>query len=266
MAAPEAAPLSGVRVLVTRPPQQSQHLIDLIRQAGGSAIAFPVIDIAEPADAAALRRVIDHLDEYDIAVFISPNAVTRALNLIHARRGALPAGLRLAAVGAGSARELRRLSGGEVLAPTARADSEALLALPEMNDVRDKRIVIFRGEGGRELLADTLAARGARVEHAECYRRVRPDADVGPLLTRWSRGEIDVVVVTSAEGLRNLFEMLGKLGSQWLLRTPLVVIHPRIAQTARELGFRQPPMVAREAGDEAIVEAIRTWRAGQNPI
>jgi uroporphyrinogen-III synthase len=266
MAAPESRPLAGVRVLVTRPREQSRHLVELIESAGGSAIVFPVIEIAEPADAAALLRVIERLDDFDLAVFISPSAVTRALNLIHARRRALPARLRLATVGRGSARELTRFGYHDVLAPAGRSDSEALLALAEMNDVRGKRIVIFRGEGGRELLADTLAARGAQVEHAECYRRVCPAADVAPLLTRWGRGEIDVVVITSAEGLRNLYDMLGKLGSQWLARTPLVVIHPRIAETARELGFRHAPVVAHEANDEAIVDAIRTWRSGQNPI
>lgn len=266
MAAPEARALAGVRVLVTRPQHQAGHLAELIEHDGGTAVVFPVIDIAPPQDTAALARIVERIDEFDFAVFISPNAAARAMNLLRARRAALPPHLRVAAVGRASARELERFGVGPVLAPRERFDSEALLELPEFQDLRGKRVVIFRGEGGRELLAETLGARGAQVEYAECYRRVRPDADVGPLLERWARKEIDVVVVTSVEGLRNLFDMLGKLGSQWLLKTPLVVVSERMAQAARELGFRDAPRVAASAADEAVLAALRAWRAGQNPL
>jgi uroporphyrinogen-III synthase len=266
MAAPEARPLTGVRVLVTRPQHQAGRLTELIERDGGEAIVFPVIEIADPADTAVLARVIDRIDDFDFAIFISANAATRAMNLLRARRPELPPRLRLAAVGRTSAHELERFHAGPVLVPRGRFDSEALLDLPELRDVQGKRIVIFRGEGGRELLADTLTARGACVEYAECYRRVRPDTDVGPLLARWARGEIDVAVVTSVEGLRNLYDMLGKPGSRWLVKTPLVVVSERVADAARELGFTHASMVAPAAGDDAVLETLRAWRARQNPL
>jgi uroporphyrinogen-III synthase len=266
MAAPEVRPLAGVRVLVTRPQHQAGTLAQLIERDGGTAVVFPVIEIAPPQDTTALARIVERIDAFDFAVFISPNAVARAMSLMHAQRPALPAHLRLVAVGHASARELERCGAGPVLAPHARFDSEALLELPELQDLRGKRVVIFRGEGGRELLGDTLGARGARVEYAECYRRVRPDADVGPLLERWARGEIDIVVVTSVEGLRNLFDMLGQRGSQRLLNTPLVVVSERMAQAARELGFHDTPQVAPGAADAAVLATLRAWRAGQNPL
>lgn len=285
MAAVDArAPLAGVRVLVTRPAHQAGHLAQLIEQAGGEAIRFPVVEITEPTDPAALRARIDRLAEFDLAIFISPNAVERALPLLRARYPVLPAALTLAAVGAGTVRALQRCGIENVLAPTARFDkaqtdhpwpaplasvpsaSEALLALPSLQQVRGKKIVIFRGEGGRELLGDTLTARGAAVEYAECYRRRRPVSDIAPLVQRWAQGGIDIVVCTSVEGLHNLHALLGEANSQWLLRTPLVVVSARLAAAARALGCRQQPVSAQEASDEAIVAAIKTWRATQNSL
>ena len=258
--------LKSVRVLVTRPRDQAEHLAHLIEQQGGEAIRFPVIEIAEPKDIQALHAVIDRLDRFDLAIFISPNAVNRAMNLILARRGVWPRNVRIACVGRGSARELEHFGAGNVIVPASRFDSEALLALPELQQVTGNRIVIFRGEGGRELLGDTLKARGADVEYAECYRRTRPHADVTPLLGRWTRGEIDIVCLTSVDGLRNLFDMLGPAGQPRLTRTPVIVVSARMAEVCRELGFKTEPLVAAQASDEAVLEAIKTWRGTQKTL
>jgi len=252
-------------VLVTRPVAQAAGLAALIQAAGGEPILFPVLEIAPPSDLAPLYALIDRLDGFDIAIFISPNAVSRSLNLIHARRGGLPAGLRLATVGRGSARELQRMVGRPPdLCPQERFESEALLQLPEFQAIAGLRVVIFRGEGGRELLADTLRERGAVVEYAEVYRRAVPNLDVGLLLRRWSRGDVGVVTITSSEGLRNLFDRVGQLGQAWLRSTPLIVINPRQAELARELGIREIG-IASQASDEAILAAICAWRITHSP-
>lgn len=250
---PRSHALDGRGIVITRPLEQGRALAALIEREGGRAIAFPVIDILDVADASKLNALIDRLDAFDAAIFISPNAVTKAMQAISARR-ALPAGLRIAAIGAASARELERRGVEQVIVPKARFDSEALLDLPELEDVAGKRIAIFRGDGGRPVLGDTLKARGAIVEYAECYRRVKPTAEVTPLLDAWARGEIDGVVATSSEGLRNLHAMLGDAGRAALAATPLFVPHPRIAQTARELGLAR--VVVTASGDEAITTAI----------
>lgn len=259
-------PLTGMRVLVTRPRHQAEHLATLIEQLGGAAIRFPAVEIAGPRDPTVLFELIDRLDEFDVAIFVSPNAVTRALELIHARRGSLPARLAVAAVGQGSARELKRLGVESTIAPTERFDSESLLALPALNAVAGKRIVIFRGEGGRELLGATLAERGARVEYAECYRRARPEADTAALVRQWAQNGVDIVTITSVAGLKNLHAMLGESGRRLLLTTPVVVVGRRVAEACRELGFAQPALVASEASDAAIVATIEAWRAAQNSL
>ena len=258
--------LKGVRVLVTRPRDQAENLAHLIEGEGGEAIRFPVIEIAEPKNTQALLAVIDRLDQFGLAIFISPNAVNRAMNLILARRGVWPRNVRIACVGQGSAREFKHFGIENVIVPAGQFDSEALLALPELQQVTGNKIVIFRGEGGRELLGDTLKARGAEIEYAECYRRTRPRTDVMPLLDRWARGEIDIVCLTSVDGLHNLFDMLGPAGQPRLARTPVIVVSARMAEVCRELGFKTEPLVAAKASDEAVLEAIKTWRGTQKTL
>lgn len=257
-----AGRLAGLRVLVTRPAHQADPLAQLIEAEGGEAIRFPVVEILEPEDSTALLRTIDRLDEFDLAIFISPNAVNKALNLILARR-TLPPRLALACVGRGSAKALRHFGFEDVLVPSGSFDSEGLLALPALAEMRGKNVVIFRGDGGREVLGHTLAERGAQVEYAECYRRAKPTADATLLMRRWARGGIDVVTVTSVAGLRNLFDLVGKLGQQWLIKTPTVVVSERMAQVCRELGYKSAPLVADEASDEGIVRALQAWREAQ---
>ena len=123
-----------------------------------------------------------------------------------------------------------------------------------MQDVRGLRVVIFRGDGGRELLGETLTTRGAAVEYAVCYRRAKPTFDVAPLLEAWARHGVVAVIVTSSEGLRYFCERIGAAGQAWLRTTPVVVPHPRIAATAHELGLTC--VVESEAGDEALVRTV----------
>lgn len=256
-------PLAGVRVLVTRPAHQAEPLAQLIEAAGGEAIRFPTLEIAAPRDPAALERRLAALDDFDLAIFISPNAVTQALPRLHGR---LPARLVVAAIGRGTAQALTQAGVTAVIAPAEGSDSEALLALPPLQRVAGKHIVIFRGEGGRELLGDTLVARGAEVEFAECYRRVRPATDAAPLGARLLAGGIDIVTVTSVESLRNLHAMLDTAARERLRRTPIVVVGPRQAAAARTLGMLTEPRVAQAASDAAILDAIKAWRVSQKPL
>jgi uroporphyrinogen-III synthase len=253
-------PLAGRGIVVTRPAGQARRLAALIRAAGGVPVLFPVLEILDSGDLRPLHALIDRLEEFDLAIFISPSAVNKAMNLITARRQ-LPPDLRIAAIGRGSARELKHFGVGEVIAPARKFDSEALLELPELAKIAGKRVVIFRGDGGRELLGDTLVARGAVLEYAECYRRGKPNSNAAPLLKAWARNELHAIVVTSSEGLRNLFDMVGKLGQSWLRKTPLFVTHARIAATARELGLAA--VVEAGPGDTELAEGLVRYFAGK---
>ena len=248
--------LSGCNIVVTRPEKQAKELADLIRAEGGCAILFPALEIIEPEDLRPLYRLIGRLEQFDLAIFISANAVNRAMSEIVARRS-LPDVLKIAAIGAGSNKALQSFGVKEVIYPASRFDSEALLELPQLRDVAGKRIVIFRGQGGRELLGETLEKRGARVEYVECYRRVIPASDPAPLKRLWADDKLHAITVTSSEGLRNLFEMMDESGRELLKKTPLFVPHPRIAEAARELGLANPVVTA--AGDAGLIKGLIEW-------
>jgi uroporphyrinogen-III synthase len=236
----ENKPLAGRGIVVTRPREQAAGLAALIEGAGGRAFLYPAIEIEDLSDPAAALHAIENLQQFDLAIFVSPTAVRKAFELIQKTHATWPAGLRAAAVGQGSRDELHRYGIQTAVAPESGADSEALLALPELASVAGKRIVIFRGEGGREVLGDTLAARGAKVEYAACYRRARPRIDVGPLLSAWAPGAVHAVTVSSATGLGNLVAMLGEPGKALLGGTPVFVPHRRVAEEALRLGVRSP--------------------------
>ncbi len=248
--------LEGRTILVTRPEQQARALSDLIRDAGGIPVVFPALAILDVPDQGPLRSLVRRLADFDLAIFISPNAVMKAMSLI-AGQGGLPPALRVATIGAGSARELERYGAKHVLVPSESFDSEALLDLQEMQDVAGKRVVIFRGEGGREVLHDALVARGAIVEYAQCYRRSKPGGDTAALAAMWARNELSGVVVTSSEGLRNLYDMIGDSARLHLVSTPLFVPHPRIAETGRDLGIAR--IVVTDPGDAGVVRSMIDW-------
>lgn len=260
-----AKPLAGVGVLVTRPAHQAGNLARLIENAGGIAIRFPTIDIVPPVDPDRLLSIFDHLAEFDLAIFISPNAVEQAFSWLRSSRRPWPETLPVVCVGRASADAMAE-QGVSAAMPSQRFDSEALLELPMLQDMTGKRIVIFRGVGGRELLGNTLTARGAAVTYAECYRRVRPSADAGELIDAWRHGEIQIVSLTSAAGLRNLYDMIGETGRGWLLDTPVVVLSQAQATICRDFGWRAATLVATEASDEAILETLKAWREERSSL
>jgi len=264
-AADVAQPLSRVRVLVTRPAAQARRLAEMIEQAGGEAVRFPALEIAPLSDTIALEQALTDITRFNLAIFISPNAVTHGLAYLKSRDG-LPPHLTIAAIGRGTAKALADMGVNNVVSPMAGSDSETLLALPALNRVAGKRIVIFRGEGGRELLGDTLRARGAEVTYAECYRRVRPATDAAPLVARLAAGGLDIVTVTSVETLHNLHDMLDAPARERLRRLPIVVVGRRQAEACRALGWSHEPVIARDASDEAILATLKAWRASQNSL
>ena len=248
--------------MVTRPKDQAGALSALIRRAGGEALPIPAIEIQELEDLAPANSVVDRLDSFDAAIFVSRNAVRRALALIDRRRGGRPwpAHLQVAAVGGGSREELAAHGISGVIAPSGQSDSEALLALREFSAVAGKRIAIFRGEGGRALLGDTLAARGALVEHAACYRRTLPAASGALLAAAWEGGKVDAVTLSSGEGLANLLAMLGAEGARRIAGAVLFVPHPRIAEEAALRGFER--VVAAGPGDAEMAAALVAYFGG----
>ncbi|UCV27981.1 uroporphyrinogen-III synthase [Ferribacterium limneticum] len=248
-------PLAGRTIVVTRPQAQAAPLAEAIAAAGGKPLIFPLLEISPATDPQPLIEAVARLADYALAIFISPNAVDYALPAILAR-GPWPETLIPAAVGQGTVKVLATHGINGCVAPTERFDSEALLELPALaaERVKGQRIAIFRGDGGRELLADTLRERGATVDCVTCYRRSGPSDGVAPLMSAWRAGQLDALSVSSSEGLRYLVDLLDADGLAFLKQTPLFVPHARIAENARALGLSN--ILLTEAADAGILAGL----------
>lgn len=239
--------LTGIGVAITRPVDQAKKLAELISNAGGTPILFPLIEITPLADYSQFEAVISEIDSYDWAIFISSNAVQNGMSPL-VKKG-IPTKLKFAAIGPVTAKELQGFGVVNVLVPNDRFDSESLLALPEMTNVAGKKVMIFRGVGGREILAETLKARGAQVTFAECYQRINPQTHCNLLAQLYSEKKLHGIVVTSSEAMRHLLDLAGNTG--WLKHVTLFVNHARIAELPIQKGLNVT--VADALGDEAML-------------
>nr|VFJ92293.1 MAG: uroporphyrinogen-III synthase [Candidatus Kentron sp. LFY] len=251
--------LSGVGVWVTRPVGQANALARYIEKEGGHSICLPVITIADIDDRRPVLALMGRLSDFDLAIFVSANAVRKGIDYMDGAKN-WPISVRIAAIGKSTKKALEEIGLFCAFEPMPPYNSESLLALPELQAdvVTGSHIIVFRGIGGRALLGETLTARGAQVEYAEVYRRSLPQW-IETTSIPWDR--IEIIVVTSGEGIENLFTIADNWGRERLLETPLVVIGKRMAELVGEFGCRYPPIVADNASDEAILAALCAWNA-----
>ena len=253
-AAPPRGPLHGVGVLVTRPARQAAGFASQLAALDAVPIVFPAIVILPPPDRASLDRVHAELDRFDIAIFVSANAVEYGAPAPRA----WPPGLRAFAPGPGTAAALAAVGIDGAAFPADSFDSEGLLALPALAQVRGRRILIFRGGGGRDLLGDRLQARGAHVEYVDCYRRAAPAGGAQGLVEALRDRRAHALTITSSEGLDNLWHLLDEDGRALLVRLPAFVPHARIAEHATALGI---PAVVTAGSDAGLIAGLLEWFA-----
>ena len=243
--------LLGLGILVTRPAHQADPLCDLIAEAHGRPIRCPPLEIDGPADPQAAKARLARAGDYPLLIFVSANAVQHSFDLLP---DDLPADQQVAAIGSATAKALTDCGLDPTLVPAEQFDSEGLLALPELQDMTGKRVLILRGNGGRELLADSLRERGAEVDYAEVYQRLLPQRSAQNLIRGWDK-MVDIVSVTSRDILDNLFTLLGEEGAELLQNTPLIVVSERLAEHARTRGCRHLHLAA-GATDPALLDAM----------
>lgn len=245
-------PLTALTVLVTRPTAQAAMLCDRIGKLGGAAIAFPVLDIEPIATAAISTR-------YDLTIFTSANAVQHGMTCL--ARESLG---QVAAIGPATRAALTASDLGVQIFPEGAANSEALLAHPEIKSLVSARVLIVRGRSGREMIRETLVAQGCTVEVLEVYERVptQPsDASVAALEQHWSNEGIDVVTATSGEILEHLYALLTDTGRSLLKETPVLVVSERVRDIARRLGLRGEYLIATAADDATLTGTLANWQA-----
>lgn len=233
-------PLAGRTIVVTRPRAQAGALCDGITAAGGVAVPFPLLEIVALPDDPAFEQALAAIDDARLAIFISPNAVSFGVTRVLASRP-WPARLVVAAVGQGTARALQQKGFGRVVVPGESFDSEALLACPELaaTAVDGQIVILFKGEGGRDLLASVLAGRGAKVLPAPCYRRLPPAGDITGLWLLHTCGNLSAMVLSSSEAVRHLATLLAPGHRSLLENVVMFCPHPRIAESATAIGCQK---------------------------
>jgi len=253
-------PLKGVGVLVTRPRAQAAQLVELIQNKGGTALCFPVIDIA-PREDLAIKADMALLPRPDIALFVSRNAVAHGLPYAE---DAIKA-----AVGPATAAAIE--AGGQTveIQPEQGFDSESLLAEPALQNVSDKNVLIIRGDGGRELLADTLRERGATVDYLSVYERRLPVCSP-ELLTEveaaWRGGNLHAITVMSVRTLKNLMVLLPDWCKQRIVDVALVTPAARVIKEALNCYPLSRPFLASGPQAADMLDAIlATQRIDSGP-
>jgi len=262
------------QVVITRPRQQAEPLARAVAALGRTPVVLPLLEISPLADDAELRRVLAGLASYALVAFVSPNAIEAAF----AHIGQWPQGVDIAVVGEGSRAALAKYGVAEgtvrIHCPQdpAHSDSEHLLRALDLAQLAGRRVLVVRGEGGRELLPDALRGAGAAVETVAAYRRAVPA--LGPELATQLGGLLpgpNDWIITSSEALRGLVSLVDQLGAQSaalcpeLQRQPLqqqlrqqrlIVPHARILETARGLGFTRLTLTG--SGDERLLAALQS--------
>jgi len=230
----------------------------MLRQAGIVSVNFPTIAIKASSQTPFLNNLQDNIEQFDIALFVSRNAVDFTFNYLQADK--LPPTLQLGVIGKGTWMALQNQGVDSHIIPAESYNSEGLLASQVLLDVKGKNVIIFRGQQGRSLLGDTLRKRGARVDYQEVYQRVLPDYSAGLIEKLTATHFPDLAIFTSAEGLSNCFQLLSDEMAQTLRSIPWLLISERMRETARNLGHNADIIIAISASDEGIVQAIQSWQ------
>tara|TARA_R110001583_G_scaffold21499_1_gene81692 strand:+ start:4961 stop:5794 length:834 start_codon:yes stop_codon:yes gene_type:complete len=263
-------PLAGQRVLVTRPEHQADALCASLIALGAEAIRFPTLNIRpttkDDHDYPHLNNCFLNLDQYHAVIFISANAAKIGYDWIDHYWPQLPVATLWLAVGAATGRCLSQL-GLPASAAGGSMDTETLLALPQLQQICDSKILICRGQGGREQLADELRLRGAKVDYADLYQREIPVYSQPEIKSIIYKSAISAILVSSGEGLCNLLNLTKQPDSKKsaLSNTPLVVPSQRVAILAQQGHFNHIE-VAANATDAAMIDALLALIATQGRV
>jgi len=244
-----ASLLSNKTILITRPCGREIHLRQIIEQAGGKVIHYPVIAISSPPspEIEKLIQLRHHLQRFDMAIFISPTAVEQSQLYFPV----LAEHLTIVSIGSKTTQTLQQLN-IHVDLEAPEHNTESLLQTVEFQKpkIQNQRILVFRGTGGRALLGDSLIDRGAQVHYVETYRRVMP---LQPPLSEQQLKSLNAITISSNEGLDNLISLIKNPGL--LFDIPLVVPGQRATTLARQHGFKTI-ITANNATDEAVLIAL----------
>lgn len=252
-----------MKVLVTRPALLAHTLCAKIQEMGAEVEFFPTIQVYPTPYQAALQSAVEKLSVTDIAIFISRASVEFAMPSIQRRWHPFCAQLpylHWMAIGPGTAAALHHYEIANPLCPKHPPfETETLLALQPLQTIKGKQIYIFQGNGGRNLLSQVLAQRGAIIQTIEVYQRCLPAFTRVAGYSRWDHTDVDIMVTTSADCLHNLLLLVGQEEAPWLKDIPIVVVGPRMYKLATELRFKKI-FLAMGADDRSIINVLTDFK------
>jgi uroporphyrinogen-III synthase len=254
--------LHGIGVLVTRPEQQAMPLCRLLEMQGASTLRLPAIEIKAIGDRRDTAAQLGALENFDVIIFTSANAVRFGASLLDQKRD-----LTLAVVGPATARALNQAGYRVAVQPAANFDSESLLLHPRLEHPAGRRILLIKGSHGRPFLERELLSRGAEVVTAEVYERVPTapsPAVLGALQKSFAAGAVQVITATSVEIGSSLLNIAALALRPEFERAHWLVPGERVAAALRALGLSAPQLVADSAEDQDLVAALLRWRAAES--
>lgn len=248
--------LHRLKVLITRPEHQAKKLASDIQAHAGIPIFFPTIEIVPADNTMPISEIFKKIDHYDFVIFISPNAVLQSARYIHHFWPAWPKKTKIIAIGPGTESTLKILNLSVDYRPEKNFNSDGLLALPALQNPKQKKILICQGENGCLSLINTLEKRSADVNTLNLYKRQCPRLIKNNIPRQ---NEVDVIICTSNTGLKNLLSLLHAYWHDALFDKQLLVISPRIAEFAEKLGFVKAPLISDNASNEAILLTLKLY-------
>ncbi|MEC4726178.1 uroporphyrinogen-III synthase [Shewanella sp. D64] len=223
-----------MNILLTRPEGRNQSMIEILKQHGISYIVTPLLEV-QATDKTQHQDAIAHFNQADIVIFISTNAVVFSSQAIALNTHT---STQFYAVGDATYQALQALGISAFKAPTDCQQTEGLLTLNTLQDLSSKKVVIVRGVGGRETLAETLTQRGGKVDYWETYQRTCPAIDK-LIPYQWRDAKVDTIIITSGEILHSLNKLVPKELFAWLRACHIIVPSSRVKEQALAYGLNK---------------------------
>lgn len=252
--------LSGRRILLTRPEGQAESLAARLREQGAKVGHFPAIQIELTPPS---LKDLDLVKQATYVIFVSGNAVRGLMEML-GKHPDIHLATEIVAIGPATAEALRQAGHKHVIVARPPYDSETLLSAPRLRDLEHQKVVIIRGQSGREKLAEELRKRGAEVHYLEVYRRGPPGSTLS--LKETACGLPDAICITSVEIAENLRNCIVPEEKDELLNCVLITGNERVATACRNLGYTALHGVANNPGDDAMLEALNTYFSSEPPI
>lgn len=267
-----------MKILITRPKEWTNTLNECLQALGHTVEFFPTIEIGPTLNQTALRAAVQKLFEMDMVLFASRSAVFHGMRAIQdyyfgqalnfkqlvlkestSSITSLNEILQFASLGPGTKAALQEFGIEGIITPeNPPFESESLLALPEFQFIEGSQMMLFRGNGGRNLLPGILKSRGAEVQVVECYTRCLPTISkevMSQQLKAWRKNPFDVIITTSLEVLNNLYLLVGEKDWQWFCEIPMILVGNRMFERAKSLQVRRVHS-ALGASDHLLIEAL----------